>query len=139
MLSLLQPIPNKTNSLGNLLFAQLQPYGTQNQGVLTQFRHSRSGRFGFGRWRDLRMERYIYYGLIGASVLALLGNLGVMLNNSLLSTMGFPGGAIVFALGLIAFGIATWRARVLPRYVALALMLWEPGSIATGLLLAPIS
>jgi hypothetical protein len=91
------------------------------------------------RWRGLRIERYIYYGLIGASALALLGNVGVMLNNSLLSTMGFPGGAIVFALGLIAFGIATWRARVFPRYVALALILWEPGSIATGLLLAPIS
>jgi hypothetical protein len=91
------------------------------------------------RSRGLRMEHYTYYVLIVASALALLGNVGVMLNISLLATMGFPGGAIVFALGLIVFGIATWRARVFPRYVAMALMLWEPGSIATGLLLAPIS
>jgi hypothetical protein len=91
------------------------------------------------RSRGLRMERYAYYTLMGASALAFLGNLGVMFHNSLLATMGFPGGAIVFMIGLVAFGIATWRARVFPLYVAMALILWEPGSIATGLLLAPIS
>jgi hypothetical protein len=42
-------------------------------------------------------------------------------------------------VGQIAFGIATWRASLLPWYVGLALVLWEPGSIAAGLLLAPIA
>ena len=68
-----------------------------------------------------------------------LGNLGLVLNMPSLAKLGFPAGALLFMVGLAAFGIGTWRAKVLPRYAAVALMLWEPGSIATGLLLAPIS
>lgn len=107
------------------------PFGLFVVSVVAVHRVQRSG--------ALRMERYTYWAVMLASGLALLGNLGVMFNNSLLATMGFPGGAIVFTLGLVVFGIATWRARSFPKYVALALILWEPGSIATGLLLAPIS
>jgi hypothetical protein len=62
------------------------------------------------RSRALRIEPYAYGTVMLASALVLLGNLGVMFNNSLLATMGFPGGAIVFTLGLVAFGITTWRA-----------------------------
>jgi len=91
------------------------------------------------RSRALRIEPYAFWTVMLASGLVLLGNLGVMFNNSLMATMGFPGGAMVFTIGLVAFGITTWRARAFPKYVALALILWEPGSIATGLLLAPIS
>jgi hypothetical protein len=74
-----------------------------------------------------------------ASALVLLGNLGLVFNVSALSELGFPGGAIVWMVGQIAFGIATWRASVLPWYVGLALVLWEPGATAAGLLLAPIA
>ena len=91
------------------------------------------------RWRGLRVERYTYYGVMFASALALLGNLGLVFNMPLLAKLGFPAGALLFMVVLMAFGVGTWRAKVLPRYAAVALILWEPGSIATGLLLAPIS
>ena len=91
------------------------------------------------RWRGLRVERYTYYSVMFASALALLGNLGLVFNMPLLAKLGFPAGGLLFMVGLAAFGIGTWRAKVLPRYAAMALILWEPGSIATGLLLAPIS
>jgi len=39
--------------------------------------------------------------------------------------------------GLIAFGIATIRARVLPSYAGLGLVLLEPASILTWLAFAP--
>lgn len=91
------------------------------------------------RGRGLRLERYTYYLVLFASALVLLGNLGLVFNLEALAALGFPGGALVWTVGLIAFGVGTWRARVLPCYAAVSLMLWEPGSIAAGLLLAPIS
>lgn len=91
------------------------------------------------RRQDLRMERYSYWVVMIAWVLVYLGNLGLVFNVPVLLPLGFPGGAIVGAVGLIVFGVATWRARVLHWSAGLAFILWEPGSIATGLALAPIS
>ena len=91
------------------------------------------------RSQKRRFELYSYWTVMLASALVLLGNLGLVFNLSALSELGFPGGAIVWMVGLIAFGMATWRASVLRWYVGLALVLWEPGSIAVGLLLAPIA
>jgi hypothetical protein len=42
-------------------------------------------------------------------------------------------------LGLIAFGIGTWKTRVLPRYVGITLVLLEPASTLPGLALSPIA
>jgi hypothetical protein len=89
--------------------------------------------------RELRLERYCYWVVMFAWILVFIGNLGLVFNIPALLPLGFPGGAIVGAVGLIVYGVATWRARVLPWYAGLGFMLWEPGSIATGLLLAPIS
>lgn len=91
------------------------------------------------RSRGLRLELYSYWIVMIAGFLMLMGSLGLVFNIPALQGLGFPGGAVIAALGLIAFGVGTWRARVLPWSAAVALMLWEPGSIATGLLLAPIS
>lgn len=86
-----------------------------------------------------RYERAAFYVLVLASVAVALGQLGIVLEIPALQRLGFPGGAIVWMLGQIAYGVATWRVHLFPRYVALALILWEPGSILTGVLLAPIS
>lgn len=48
------------------------------------------------RSRALRIEPYAFWTVMLASGLVLLGNLGVIFNNSLMATMGFPGGALVF-------------------------------------------
>ena len=86
-----------------------------------------------------RVERVSYWIVMIAWIAVLLGNLGLVFNLPALQPLGFPGGAIVAAAGLIVYGVATWKAKVLPWYAGLSFMLWEPGSIATGLLLAPIA
>jgi hypothetical protein len=91
------------------------------------------------RARELRSERYSFFAVMLAAGLVFLGNLGIVFDLHALSKLGFPGGAIIWTAGLIAYGVVTWRARVLPWYAALGLVLWEPGSIATGLLLSPIA
>ena len=91
------------------------------------------------RRADRRLENITFWVVMIAWVLVLMGNLGLVFHVPALLPLGFPGGAIVGAMGLIVYGVATWRARVLPWYAGLGLILWEPGSIATGLLLAPIS
>ncbi len=89
--------------------------------------------------RGPRFERYTFYVVMFASALVLSGNLGLIFGGPSLAWLGFPGGALVWTAGLVAFGIATWLAKVLPWYAALALILWEPGSPVCALLLAPIS
>ncbi len=89
--------------------------------------------------RGPRFERYTFYVVMFASALVLAGNLGLIFGVPSLAWLGFPGGALVWTAGLAAFGIATWLAKVLPWYAALALILWEPGSPVCALLLAPIS
>ena len=42
-------------------------------------------------------------------------------------------------MGLIVYGIASWRTRIFPRYVAATLILFEPASILTGVALSPIA
>jgi hypothetical protein len=91
------------------------------------------------RARQLRSERYSFLAVMLAAGLVFLGNLGIVFDLRALSKLGFPGGAIIWTAGLIAYGAVTWRARVLPWYAALGLILWEPGSIVTGLLLSPIA
>ena len=85
------------------------------------------------------LERAGFYFVMFASALTFLGNIGVSLEQRTLAMFGFPWGAVLWMVGLIGFGVGTWLARVLPRYVALTLILLEPGSIATGLALAPIA
>lgn len=84
-------------------------------------------------------ERVSFYLVISASSLTFLGNVGVLINQPILAALGFPWGAIIWMIGLIFFGIATWKAKMLPAYVGLSLILLEPGSILTGLALSPIS
>jgi hypothetical protein len=85
------------------------------------------------------VERASFYFVMIASGLTVLGNVGVSLEQRTLAVLGFPWGAVLWTVGLIGFGVGTWLAKVLPRYVALTLILLEPGSILTGVLLAPVA
>jgi hypothetical protein len=84
-------------------------------------------------------ERVGLYAVLAASVLAFIGNIGVQLEQPTLAVLGFRWGAVVWAVGLVVFGIATWRMGAFPRYVGISLVLLEPGSILTGVALSPIS
>jgi hypothetical protein len=68
-----------------------------------------------------------------------MGNVGLLSSQLILAAFSFPWGALLWTIGLIAFGVGTWKAKALPRYVGLALILLEPGSILTGLALSPIA
>jgi hypothetical protein len=89
--------------------------------------------------RNSGAERWGFYAVLGACILVFAGNAGIVLGVPSLAVLGFPWGAVVWTAGLVMFGVGTWRAGVLPRYVAAALIALEPGSILTGLALAPVS
>jgi hypothetical protein len=88
---------------------------------------------------EMRFEKFTFWFLIAASVLVFSGNVGLLGGWQTLSRLNFPWDALLWMLGLIVFGIGTWRTRVLPRYVGITLVLLEPASILTGLALSPIA
>ncbi len=91
------------------------------------------------RAKAQKWEPFAFHFLMIASVLVFLGNVGVLADQPLLAAFSFPWGAILWAVALIGFGIATWKVHVFPAYVGIAIALLEPGSILTGLLLSPIA
>jgi hypothetical protein len=103
--------------------------------TMSAFRHLHGVQAAAAR----RSERYSFYTVMVASALALTGMAGIIFRIETLAALGFPGGAIVWTVGLIWFGIATWRAGVFPAYVGISLILLEPGSILTGIALWPIA
>jgi hypothetical protein len=85
------------------------------------------------------IERYAFYALMLGSALVALGNVGLTFNQSPLSKLGFPAGAMLWMAGMLFYGIAVLREKTLPKYVGWALILFEPGSILTGVALSPIA
>ena len=75
------------------------------------------------RSRAAMLEAIGFYAVMMASLLAFLGNVGVLTNFPLLAKFGFPWGALLWMAGLIVFGIGTWTARTAPWYVGLPLIL----------------
>ena len=94
---------------------------------------------GVQRSAQAGLERVGYAGVMTAMALVVLGNVGLVTDQPLLAAMSFPWGALLWTVALFFFGAGTWRAGVVPWYVGLALILLEPGSIVTGLLLSPIA
>lgn len=86
-----------------------------------------------------RLERIMFWALIVACCLTVLGGVGNVMHNAVLERLGFPAGPVLWTVGLVVYGIATWRMRVFPRYVAWTLILFEPASILTGVALSPIA
>lgn len=90
-------------------------------------------------FRRDRFERTTFWALVIACCLTILGGIGNVLHNAILEHLGFPAGPLLWTVGLIAYGIACWRTGIFPRYLALALILFEPASILTGVALSPIA
>ncbi len=86
-----------------------------------------------------RLERVTFWALMIACWLTVIGGIGNVLHNALLEHLGFPAGPLLWTVGLIVYGVATWRIRIFPRYVAWTLILFEPASILTGVALSPIA
>jgi len=86
-----------------------------------------------------RLERITFAALLIASCLTILGGIGNVLHSAMLEHLGFPAGPLLWTVGLIAYGIASWRTGIFPRYVAVMLILFEPASILTGVVLSPFA
>jgi len=86
------------------------------------------------------------YGLLGRAgslilVVGLVGNLlgllAVVAGSRNLGWLSFPVGVLVMFVGFVVLGIATWRARVLPRWCGAALILAMPLTFGSGVFLRP--
>lgn len=86
-----------------------------------------------------RLERVTFWTLMVGCCLTVLGGIGNVSHIALFEHFGFPAGPLMWTAGLVVYGIASWRTRIFPRYVAGTLILFEPASILTGVALSPIA
>jgi hypothetical protein len=86
-----------------------------------------------------RFERIAYWILMAASTLVITVVLGLVSNTPELVGFTAVVGIMAWIVGLLVYGIATWKTGVLPWWSAVAIILFEPGSVAFGLALSPIA
>ena len=86
-----------------------------------------------------RLESISFRVLAVSTVLIFGGNIGLLTNTPVLIFFTVPWGILGWSIALLAYGVAVWRARLYPWWMALAIMLLEPLSVIGGLLLAPLS
>jgi hypothetical protein len=91
------------------------------------------------RHEDRAGERRAFRAVLATMTLVALGQVGVVLDVGPLTALAFPTGPLLWIVAMVPFGVATFRAGVLPRRVGIAIALLEPGSIVTGVLLAPVA
>jgi hypothetical protein len=77
--------------------------------------------------------------VIVTMVILMIGQVSLVIGLDFLTVLAFPAGVIAWLVAMIPFGVATAKARILPRRVGVALVLLEPGSILAGVALSPIA
>jgi hypothetical protein len=94
---------------------------------------------------DLQRSRLGWFGTAAFALLELamglawVGQVGVVLGIDALTGLAFPLGAMLFALGLVGAGIATYRAGLLPKRYGVLLAVLEVLSVLNGILVSPIA
>ena len=94
---------------------------------------------------DLQRSRLGWFGKAAFAVLeiamaiAWLGQVGVVLDIDALAGLAFPLGAMLFALGLVGAGVATYGAGLVPKRYGVLLAVLEVLSVLNGILLSPIA
>ncbi len=88
--------------------------------------------------RSGRLERVGYRVVIGGMSLTAVGLAGYVGG---IEEMAFVevAGMVPFILGMIAFGVGTYRAGVFPKHVGIAIALTQPLTMAMGVALSPIA
>ncbi len=89
--------------------------------------------------RRSRTETIAYPIVLIASAMCFLGSIGLQLDIKPLQVFGFPGGPIVWLIGLTGFGIGTLLAGAVPKKAGWALIFLEPGSIVAAVALSRIA
>lgn len=86
-----------------------------------------------------RLERIGAWSSVIGMAVTLVGQVGIITDTDLLTRLVLPAGVVIWLLGLVLFGIAMVRARVLPAWVGIAIALSQPLAVLAGLVLSPIS
>ncbi|GIH29403.1 hypothetical protein Aph01nite_77130 [Acrocarpospora phusangensis] len=76
-------------------------------------------------------------GALSGTLLATAGNTGLILGSDTLLVLAFPVGPLLFSAGMLALGIATYRAGVLPRHAGVLIASSQPLMVGLGLALSP--
>lgn len=111
-----------------LVLVPLSLYAVTIAGIQALQRH-RSGRLG--KWSAA--------AVIGAITLIVAANVAMLLGADGAQQAAFPLGPLGWIGGMIAFGIATARAGVLPRRDGWLIALSQPLTMITALALSPIA
>lgn len=86
----------------------------------------------------VQQSRYGSVGWIGVGIVAValvaqaVGRLSELSGSGALEGLVFPLGVLVMVAGLVVYGVATWRAAVLPRWVAIGLVVVPPLAIVAA-------
>ena len=86
-----------------------------------------------------RLGRGAFWLSAGTMVAILIGQTGQVVGIDALVWLGFPVGFLGWLAGFALYGVATVRARVLPRWAGWALALSQPLAILLGVAFSPIS
>lgn len=76
---------------------------------------------------------------VGGMAVTLVGQAGIIADAQALKQTVLPAGVGMWLLGFVLFGIATTRARVLPPWTGVVLVLSQPLAVVAGVALSPIS
>jgi hypothetical protein len=74
---------------------------------------------------------------LAGTLLAAVGNIGVILGSDAMVALSFPIGPLLFCGGLLALGVATYRAGVLPKHLGVMIASAQPVVMVLGLALSP--
>lgn len=88
------------------------------------------------RRMDSRFERWAAWSLLGAMAVGVVGQPAFMFHNDALLPLAIVG-FIGFVAGTVSFGIALFRAGLLPKALAVGVALTQLGTMAMGLALSP--
>lgn len=76
------------------------------------------------------LEHWAFRVVTATAVLVAVGSVGHVVGAEALEVLSFPIGALVWTLGMIAFGVGTARTALFPRRVGWAIALSQPLTIA---------
>lgn len=90
------------------------------------------------RHRSSRLERWGIGAVIVTAALVAVASVDLVVGTEAVQFLGFPLGALLWTLGMVAFGAGTVRAGVFPRWAGWAIALSQPLTIALSVVVMSV-